>query len=285
VKEQTIVRGNIFPIRHPDARIIERIDPAESKPSRFLAAAEELATLPAPVVIDIGRLELLLRQRELPTAVEDLLEILHRSRIKLQGTDGIRGTVRTTPLGEREALSLFLREAVITPALFRLITRSYCSLLHTLSSPPVRRVFIVEDGRDATDTGLFLEAVIAGANQAGFGTDLGGVAPTPAAPLMAEMLEYPMAISLTASHNPASQNGIKIFWGGTKLYPEGLGGEYHLTAHTFSLADVPCEPLAASADNRDRAGETRESLTSHILENLPLPYVRKETDRLPPLLL
>lgn len=288
MKEQTTVRSNIYPIRYPDARIIERIDtiwPPESKPSRFLAAAEKLVTLPAPIVIDINRLEPLLRHRELPTAAEDILEILHRSRIKLQGTDGIRGTVRATTLGEREALSLFLREAVITPTLFRLITRSSCGLLDTLSSPSVRRVFIVEDGRDATDTGLFLEAVIAGANQAGFGTDFGGVVPTPVAPFMAEMLEYPMAISLTASHNPASQNGIKVFWRGRKLYPEGRGGEYHLTAHIFSLADVPYEPPAALAENRDRTEETREKFTSYILENLPLPYVPEHTDRLPPLLL
>jgi phosphoglucosamine mutase len=288
VKEEAIVGSNIYPIRSPDARIIERIDliwPPESKPSRFLAAADKLVTLPAPMVVDTNRLEPLLRNRELPTTVEDILEILHRSRIKLQGTDGIRGTVRATTIDEREALSLFLREAVITPALFRLITRSYCSLLDTLSSPPVRRVFIVEDGRDATDTGLFLEAVIAGANQAGFGTDCGGVVPTPAAPFMAEMLEYPMAISLTASHNPPSQNGIKIFWGGEKLYPEGLGGEYHLTAHIFSLADVPYEPPAAPAENRARTEETREKFGSYILENLPHPYVGGQTDRLPPLLL
>jgi len=288
VKEQKAVRSNLYPIRYPDARIVEGLDtiwPPESKPSRFLAAADRLVTLPAPMVIDINRLELLLRHRELPTTDEEVLEILYPSRIKLQGTDGIRGTVRATTIDEREALSLFLRQAVITPALFRLITRSCCGVLAALSSPPVRRVFIVEDGRDATGTGLFLEAVIAGANQAGFGTDCGGVVPTPAAPFMAEMLEYPMAISLTASHNPPSQNGIKIFWGGRKLYPDGLGGEYHLTAHMFSLADVPSEPPPAPAENRTRTEETREGFTSHILENLPLPYVGEQTDRLPPLLL
>jgi phosphomannomutase len=102
---------------------------------------------------------------------------------------------------------------------------------------------------------------------------------------MAEMLEHPMAISLTASHNPPSQNGIKVFWGGRKLYPEGLGGEYHLTAHIFSLADVPCEPPAPPAENRVRTEETREVFTSHILENLPHPYVADQADRLPPLLL
>ena len=136
MKEQPIVSGTIYPIRYPDAGIIERIDPPGSKPSRFLAAADELATLPAPMVIDINRLESLLRRRELPAAVEDILGILQRSRIKLQGTDGIRGTVRATALDEREALSLFLGEAVITPSLFRLIARGYCSLLDALSSHP-----------------------------------------------------------------------------------------------------------------------------------------------------
>ena len=66
--------------------------------------------------------------------------------------------------------------------------------------------------RDTRESGEMLEsAIAAGVTAAGGDALLGGVLPTPAAPLLVRRHGLAMAAVISASHNPYEDNGIKLF--------------------------------------------------------------------------
>src|SRR4051794_27986287 len=108
---------------------------------------------------------------------------------RLFGTDGVRG-----PVGEFLTADLAL-------ALARAATQ------RIPGEHP--RVLII---RDTRESGEMLEAAVAaGVAEAGGAAMLGGVLPTPAAPLLLLRYELDLAVVLSASHNPFADNGIKFF--------------------------------------------------------------------------
>jgi phosphoglucosamine mutase len=107
----------------------------------------------------------------------------------LFGTDGVRGVA-----GEKLTADLAV-------ALGRAAT--------TLSPAASPRVLIVRDPRES---GEMLEtALAAGVAAAGGEASLGGVVPTPGAPLAIARDGYDLAAVISASHNPFHDNGIKFF--------------------------------------------------------------------------
>ncbi|HUA73868.1 MAG TPA: phosphoglucosamine mutase [Solirubrobacteraceae bacterium] len=118
---------------------------------------------------------------------------------KLFGTDGVRGLA-----GEFLTAELAL-------ALGRAASEQ------TGSDAP--RVLIVRDTRESGE--MLQAAVAAGVSAAGGEALLGGVLPTPAAPLLIHRYGFDLAVVLSASHNPYQDNGIKFFAGdGYKLSDE-----------------------------------------------------------------
>jgi phosphoglucosamine mutase len=66
--------------------------------------------------------------------------------------------------------------------------------------------------RDTRESGEMLEAAVAaGVAAAGGDALLGGVLPTPAAPLLIKRYGFDLGIVISASHNPYRDNGIKFF--------------------------------------------------------------------------
>ena len=118
---------------------------------------------------------------------------------KLFGTDGVRGVA-----GE------FLT-AEMALGLARAATRR--------AEAERPQVLII---RDTRESGEMLEAAVAaGVSAAGGDALLGGVLPTPAAPLLLGRYGFDLAVVLSASHNPYRDNGIKFFGGdGYKLSDE-----------------------------------------------------------------
>ncbi len=115
---------------------------------------------------------------------------------KLFGTDGVRGVA-----GE-------LLSAELALGLARAATR--------LTQAERPRVLIVRDTRESGE--MLQAAVAAGVAAAGGEALLGGVLPTPAAPLLIARYGFDLAAVLSASHNPYRDNGIKFFGGdGYKL--------------------------------------------------------------------
>ncbi len=119
---------------------------------------------------------------------------------KLFGTDGVRGVAGDFLTAE---LALKLARAA------------------TLRSGRERpRVLIVRDTRESGE--MLQAAVAAGVSSAGGEALLGGVLPTPAAPLLLARHELDMAVVLSASHNPYRDNGIKFFAGDGYKLSDGL---------------------------------------------------------------
>ena len=115
---------------------------------------------------------------------------------KLFGTDGLRGTAGNYPL-----------DNATTELLGRIL---YFDIKETDSNPAL----IV--GRDTRDSGpTIARALTTGFIRAGGNVHDGGILPTPAIAYLART-EKKYAVSITASHNPSSDNGIKIFG------PDGL---------------------------------------------------------------
>jgi phosphoglucosamine mutase len=108
---------------------------------------------------------------------------------RLFGTDGVRGVA-----GELLSPELAL-------ALGRAATHQ------TGAQRP--QVLIIRDTRESGE--MLQAAMAAGISAAGGDTLLGGVLPTPAAPLLIARYGFDLAVVLSASHNPYHDNGIKFF--------------------------------------------------------------------------
>ncbi|HEX4466939.1 MAG TPA: phosphoglucosamine mutase [Solirubrobacteraceae bacterium] len=118
---------------------------------------------------------------------------------KLFGTDGVRGLAGEFLTAE---LALALARAATAQA---------------QAEHP--RVLILRDTRESGE--MLQAAVAAGVSSAGGEALLGGVLPTPAAPLLLARYGFDLAVVLSASHNPYEDNGIKFFAGdGYKLSDE-----------------------------------------------------------------
>ena len=120
---------------------------------------------------------------------------------KLFGTDGVRGVAGKQVTAE---LALGLARAATA--------RVTAAAAH--DAPP--RVLVI---RDTRESGEMLEAAVAaGIAAAGGEAMLGGILPTPGAPLLVRRHGFGLAVVLSASHNPYEDNGIKFFGGdGFKL--------------------------------------------------------------------
>jgi phosphoglucosamine mutase len=107
----------------------------------------------------------------------------------LFGTDGVRGIAGELLTAE---LALALGKAAAEQ-----------------SSVDAPRVLVV---RDTRESGEMLEAALgAGVTAVGGDVLLGGVLPTPAAPLLLRRYGLDLAAVISASHNPYRDNGIKFF--------------------------------------------------------------------------
>jgi phosphoglucosamine mutase len=112
---------------------------------------------------------------------------------KLFGTDGVRGTANTHPITAEMALR-------IGAAVGRYFRRDQSG---------AHRVVI---GKDTRLSGYMLEnALTAGLTSTGMNVLLLGPVPTPAVGLMTRSMRADLGVMISASHNPAEDNGIKFF--------------------------------------------------------------------------
>ena len=166
------------------------------------------------------------------------------------GTDGVRG-VANRDLTVELALDLSVAAA------------------HVLGEVGVfaghRPIAVV--GRDPRASGEFLEAaVVAGLASAGVDVSVVGVIPTPAVAYLTNALNADLGVVISASHNPAPDNGIKFFArGGVKLddaiedvIEERLGETWQ-------------RPLGPGVGRVHDARHAARAYTDHLLATLPNP--------------
>lgn len=147
---------------------------------------------------------------------------------KLFGTDGVRGTANIHPMTAEMALR-------IGAAVGRYFRREGGSTVH--------RVVI---GKDTRLSGyMFENALTAGLTSTGMNVLLLGPVPTPAVGLLTTSMRADLGVMISASHNPASDNGIKFFG------PDGFKLSDEAETEIERLIEAGVEP--AKANNIGRA--------------------------------
>src|SRR6188474_3850198 len=107
---------------------------------------------------------------------------------RLFGTDGIRGVANVD----------------LRPTLAFALGRATARRL----AEPGTAIVVGQDTRRSGD--MFVAAIVAGATSLGIDVDVVGVVPTPALAFLARTGPYQAGIMVSASHNPADDNGLKV---------------------------------------------------------------------------
>jgi phosphoglucosamine mutase len=135
------------------------------------------------------------------------------------GTDGVRGVAND----------------LLTPDFALRLGRAIAQQLLATAPHHPPRVLI---GRDTRRSGAMLEAaLVSGITSMGVNATSAGVVPTPAVAYLAREGHYDLGIVISASHNPAHDNGIKLIGGDGYKFPD----EYEAQIEA-RLAETP-EPF------------------------------------------
>nr|WP_221443002.1 phosphoglucosamine mutase [Nocardiopsis algeriensis] len=120
-------------------------------------------------------------------------------------------------------------------------------------------------GRDPRASGEFLEAaVVAGLASTGVDVVRVGVLPTPAVAHLTGELDADFGVMLSASHNPAPDNGIKFFARGGHKLEDALEDEIE------GLLGVPSTPAVGNGVGRvTDASDGAERYIAHVLASVP----------------
>ncbi|MFT2815270.1 phosphoglucosamine mutase [Leifsonia sp. A12D58] len=172
---------------------------------------------------------------------------------RLFGTDGVRG-LANRDLTAGLALGLAQASAVVLTQGRRAEQRR---------AEGRRPVAVV--ARDPRISGEFISAAVA-AGLASSGVDVldAGVIPTPAAAFLIADIGADFGVMVSASHNPAPDNGIKFFaFGGTKL-PDDV--EDRIESH---LDEDKLTPTGGDVGRIRRFADAEDRYIIHLLSTLP----------------
>jgi len=166
-------------------------------------------------------------------------------RGRLFGTDGVRG-IAGHDLTVSLALDLSVAAAVV---------------LGGAAGPGAAAAVV---GRDPRASGEFLEAaVVAGLASAGVRVLRLGVIPTPGVAYLTRALGAAFGVVISASHNPAQDNGIKFFGrGGVKL-PDAVEDQIE------NRLMHPDRPAGREFGRVSDAGAEQERYLGYLLSTLP----------------
>jgi phosphoglucosamine mutase len=195
---------------------------------------------------------------------------------RLFGTDGVRG-IAGRDLTARLAMDLAVAGAGVLSGTGPAAASPWPVGAASDGRAPGRRPVAVV-GRDPRTSGEFLEAaVVAGLASSGMDVLRLGVIPTPAVAYLTGALDADFGVMLSASHNPAPDNGIKFFARGGGKLPDEAEDEIErrlaaLSSTTgSSAAGAPAAgrlPELGFGRVSDASGE-RERYLDHLLSTLP----------------
>lgn len=172
---------------------------------------------------------------------------------RLFGTDGVRG-LANRELTAQMALDLAQAAAVV------LTQGRHADEIRAAGRRPVAIV-----ARDPRVSGEFLAAAVA-AGLASSGVDVldAGVIPTPAVAYLIADAHADFGVMVSASHNPAPDNGIKFFsFGGTKL-PDEVEDRIEANLGTQELA-----PIGGDVGRIRRFADAEDRYLVHLLASMP----------------
>ncbi|MBF4580415.1 phosphoglucosamine mutase [Frigoribacterium sp. VKM Ac-2530] len=172
---------------------------------------------------------------------------------RLFGTDGVRG-LANRELTAALALGLAQASAVV-------LTKGH----HAEARRAEGRRPVAVVARDPRISGEFITAAVS-AGLASSGVDVldAGVIPTPAAAFLVDDIGADFGVMISASHNPAPDNGIKFFaFGGTKL-PDEV--EDRIEA---AMSEPQLMPVGGDVGRIRRFADAEDRYVLHLLGALP----------------
>ena len=173
----------------------------------------------------------------------------------LFGTDGVRGLANGQLLTAELALHLAQATAVVL---------GQGRIADARKAAGKRLTAVV--ARDPRISGHFLSAAVE-AGLASSGVDVldAGTLPTPAAAFLIADIDADFGVMISASHNPAADNGIKIFArGGVKL-PDEVEQRIEETL----IAGTKLQPTGAEVGRVRRFSDAEDRYVMHLLASLP----------------
>ena len=167
---------------------------------------------------------------------------------RLFGTDGVRGLANGLLTAEL-AMQLAQAAAVV--------------LGHDRSTNGSRPRAVV--ARDPRASGEFIAAAVeAGLSSSGIDVYDAGVLPTPAAAYLVADLDADFGVMISASHNPAPDNGIKFFARGGQKLPDDVED-----AIEAQMANEPERPIGGQVGRIQRFSDAEDRYIVHLLRTLP----------------
>ncbi|MEY4492271.1 MAG: hypothetical protein RL085_682 [Actinomycetota bacterium] len=120
-------------------------------------------------------------------------------------------------------------------------------------------------GRDPRISGEFLAAAVA-AGLASSGVDVfdAGVLPTPATAFLTADMDADFGVMISASHNPAPDNGIKFFARGGHKLDDAIEDKIEALMHAEKLA-----PVGGAVGHVARFADAEDRYIVHLLKALP----------------
>ncbi|WP_405216132.1 phosphoglucosamine mutase [Agrococcus sp. Ld7] len=166
---------------------------------------------------------------------------------RLFGTDGVRGLAGLDITAE-SAMALAQGAALVLGRQARQEGR--------------RPVAVV--ARDPRISGEFIAAAVS-AGLASSGVDVldAGVIPTPAAAYLVASIEADFGVMVSASHNPAPDNGIKFFATGGRKLPDAVEDEIET-----ALGGAPLRPIGGEVGTVRRFADAEDRYLMHLLGTL-----------------
>lgn len=167
---------------------------------------------------------------------------------RLFGTDGIRGLANRDITAD-SALKVAQAAAIVLGSDAR-----------SRGQKPIAVI-----GRDSRISGEFLAAAIS-AGLASSGVDVfdAGVLPTPATAFLTADLDADFGIMISASHNPAPDNGIKFFARGGNKLADDIEDQIELAMVAPAL-----NPLGTEIGHVQRFADAEDRYLVHLLGTLP----------------
>jgi phosphomannomutase len=130
------------------------------------------------------------------------------------------------------------------------------------------RVVLCRDGRPSGD--VLRHAVLAGLLSAGCDVQDLGVAPTPTCGLAVPRLQAAGGVQITASHNPAPWNGLKLFGPEGRVLPAAAGRQVQQLFESRAFRRAAWDRLGSFTD----CGQVEDWHRQRVLELVDVPRIR-----------
>ncbi len=177
-----------------------------------------------------------------------------KNKVKLFGTDGVRGTANQFPM---------------TPEIILKIGQAMGHILQ--SSPTQNKVPKVVIGKDTRLSGYMVEqALTSGLNSMGVHVQLVGPLPTPGIGFLTRNMRADAGVVISASHNAYMDNGIKIFGPDGYKIPDSMEKEIERLVLEVDLNELL--PKSSEIGRSKRIDDSEGRYVVYAKNAFPLEY-------------